>query len=159
MDRLNWLDEVIIVNESNDERVPGDVSVYRSDGDALGHLEPWWVENSEGHVFTASGLRLVLEVSGGAVVIARREEYPNGSEIVLECLRSQAQAVLEARRRHAEQGRTILSRAEEEGHLPSSIEGLLAYIGFPWTAGPNWFFPGCLLLLAVIAALLAVAVF
>lgn len=157
--RLNWLDEVIIVNESNDERVPGAVSVHRSEGDALNSLEDWWVANSEGFAFTASGLRLVLDVTDGGVVISRREECSDGSEIVLVWLRSHAQAVLAARQRHAQQGRTILSRAEEEGHLPASIEGLLAYIGFPWTSGPNWFFPGCLLLLAIIAALLAIAVF
>lgn len=102
--------------------------------------------------------RLVLDICGEIVLISSIEDCPEGPEIVHEWLRSHAQAVLEARRRHAQKGRTILSRAEEEGHLPTSTEGLLAYIGFPWTSGPNWFFPGCLLLLAIIAALLAVLV-
>lgn len=54
-DRLNWLDEVIIVNDSKEERVAGDVSVYRSEGDALGHMEAWAVADSEVHAFTANG--------------------------------------------------------------------------------------------------------
>ena len=156
---LNWLDEVIIVNESNDERIAGDVSVYRSEGDALNNLEAWWVENSEGHAFSATGNRLVLGVGASRmVVVVRREECREGPEIVLECLRSHARDVLQARQRQAQEGRAILSRAEEEGQLPTSVEGLVAYIGFPWTKGPDRFFPGCLLLLAIIVVLLAVIV-
>ncbi len=153
---LNWLDEVVVVNEGKDERTPGDVSVYRSEGDAIQHLEPWWVENSEGFAFTATGVRLVLGiVPGGGVTILRREQCVEGPEIVLAWLRALAQTTLEARNRVAGNGRAILSFAEAEGALPTSVEGLLAYIGFPWVAPRDWFIPSCLLLLTMIAVLLA----
>jgi hypothetical protein len=153
---LNWLDEVVVLNESEDESVAGDVSVYRSEGDAVNALEDWWVENSEGFAFTATGVRLVLAVSPSrGVFVERREECPEGPAIVLAWLRSLGQTTLEARNRVAQNGRAILSRAEEEGALPETVEGLLAYIGFPWVAPRDWFIPGCLLLLAVIAILLA----
>lgn len=68
---LDWLDEVILLNESNKEDVPGDISVYRSEGDALNDIEAWWVENSEGFAFTGTGVRLILGVgaSGEAIII------------------------------------------------------------------------------------------
>lgn len=47
-----------------------------------------------------------------------------------------------------------LLAAKEKGALPASIEGLLAYIRFPWVAGRAWFVPTCLLLSALIAAFL-----
>jgi hypothetical protein len=88
------------------------------------------------------------------VIIARREECPEGSAIVFRWLQALAETTLEARDRVAQNGRAILSRAEEEKALATSVEGLLAYIGFPWVAPHDWFIPACLLLLALIAALL-----
>jgi hypothetical protein len=152
---LDWLNEVVVFNESRDESVPGDVSVYRSDGDACANIEGWWVENSEGFAFTATGVRLVLGVgASGKVIVTRREECSEGPAIVLGWLQALAQTTLEARNRVAQNGRAILSRAEEDGALPTRVEGLLAYIGFPWVAPRNWFVPSCLLLLALIAILL-----
>lgn len=152
---LNWLDEVVVLNESRDESVPGDVSVYRSEGDALRDIEAWWVENSEGFAFTATGVRLVLAVGpSGEVIVAHREECPEGPAIVLGWLQALAQTTLGARNRVAQNGRAVLSYAEEEGALPTTVEGLLAYIGFPWVAPRDWFIPSCLLLLALIAILL-----
>lgn len=152
---LSWLDEVVVLNESKDENVPGDVSVYRSEGDAFNHIEAWWVENSEGFAFSASGVRLILGIgSSGEVIVARREECPEGPAIVLGWVQALAQTTLDARNRVAQNGRAVLSRAEEENALPVTIEGLLAYIGFPWVAPRDWFVPGCLILLALIAGLL-----
>ena len=154
-DALNWLDEVVVVNESKEESVAGDVSVYRSEGDAFNDLEASWVENSEGYVFSVTGVRLVLGVgSFGEVIVTRREECAEGPAIVLGWLQALAEVTLEARNKVARNGRAILSRAEEEAALPSTIEGLLAYIGFPWVAPRDWFMPGCLLLLGAIAVLL-----
>ena len=84
----NWLDEVVILNDSNgseiDESIPGDVSIYRSEGDALRELEPWAVQHSQIFAFNAAGERLVLGLGeAGQVIIARREECQDGSEIVL----------------------------------------------------------------------------
>jgi hypothetical protein len=86
--------------------------------------------------------------------VARREECAEGPAIVLGWLQALAQTTLEARSRVAGNGRAVLSRAEEEGSLPSSVEGLLAYIGFRWVSPRDWFVPGCLLLLGLIAVLL-----
>lgn len=156
---LNWLDEVVVLNESQEENVPGDISVYRSEGDACRDIEAWWVENSEGFAFSATGVRLVLGVTPtGEVIVARREVCPEGPAVVLSWLRALAQTTLEARYEVARNGRTILSRAEDEKALPTNVEGLLAYIGFPWVAPRNWFIPGCLLLLALIAGLLLLIV-
>ena len=155
MAALNWLDEVVILNESKDENVPGDISLYRSEGDALNDIEAWWVEDSEGFAFSATGVRLVLGVApSGEVIVVRREECSEGPAIVLGWLKALAQSTLESRNRVARKGWAILSCAEEERALPTSVEGLLAYIGFPWVAPGDWFVPGCLLLLALIAVLL-----
>jgi hypothetical protein len=152
---LNWLDEVVVLNESKWENVPGDVSVHRSEGDAFNAIEAWWVENSEGFAFSATGVRLRLGVGpSGEVIVVRREDCPEGADIVRGWLQALAQTTLEARNRVAENGRAVLSQAEEERALPTTTEGLLAYIGFPWVAPQDWFIPGCLLLLAVIVGLL-----
>lgn len=154
----NWLDEIVIVNESTQERLPGDVSLYRSVGDACEALEWWWVRDGQGHAFTASGVRLVLAAEpDGPVTIDRREACSDGPAIVLSWLQSLAADALQARKRVAQQGRAVLSEAEERGALPTTVEGLIAYIGLPWTAPRNRFVPGCLALLATIALLLAAA--
>ncbi|QQV76555.1 hypothetical protein H5J25_14015 [Sphingomonas aliaeris] len=155
-DPRNWLDEIVIVNESKEERLPGDVSLYRSIGDACEALEYWWVKNGEGHAFTASGVRLVLTAEdNGLVTVASREECAEGPAIVVTWLMSLAETALEARKRVAQDGRAILSAAEEAGSLPTTVDGLIAYIGLPWTAPRDWFVPGCLALLAATALLLA----
>jgi hypothetical protein len=126
-----WLADIVVLNESRDEATAGDVSVYRSVGAACGALEHWWVENGEGFAFTASGDRLVLGVNGGnTVVVASQEAVPDGAQIVLGWLRDYAAALLEARRAKALKGKVVLSRSEEIGELPSSVEGLIAYVGF-----------------------------
>jgi hypothetical protein len=151
----NWLDEVVVLNESKDENVPGDVSVYRSEGDAFRDIEASWVENREGFAFSATGVRLILGVgSSGEVVITRREECGEGAAIVLGWLQALATTTLETRNQVARNGRAILSRAEEAGALPRTVEGLLAYVGFPLVAPRDWVVPGCLLLLALIVVLL-----
>lgn len=152
----NWLDEIVVVNESKEERQSGDVSIYRSMGDACAALEHWWVRNGEGFAFTASGVRLVLSAEqGGPVTVASQEECPEGPAIVLSWLVSLAETTLQARRKVAQDGRVILSEAENAGALPTTVEGLIAYIGLPWVAPRNWFMPSCLALLAIIAVMLA----
>lgn len=154
----NWLEEVVVLNDSNgsdiEEGMPGDVSIYRSEGDALRDLEPWAVEHSHIFAFNAAGKRLVLGIGElGQVIIVRRENCPDGSEIVLRWLTALAQSTIDARVRVAQKGRIILSGYEEAGIVPTTVEGLIAYIGFPWTGPRNWFAPGCLFLLALNATL------
>ena len=129
--RDSWLDDIVVVNESRAEAVPGDVSVYRSAGEACRALEHWWVENAEGFAFTAAGDRLSLGVAGGdTVVVASQEPAVSGSDIVRRWLRGYAKAVLDARQAKALEGKVVLSRLEDLGQLPSSVEGLIAYVGF-----------------------------
>lgn len=154
----NWLNEVVIINDSDgasiEESMPGDVSIYRSEGDAIRYLEPWAVEQSQIFAFNAVGQRLVLGLgAAGQVIIVRREDCSDGPDIVLKWLRSLTQTTLNARVRFAQNGRVVLGGYEEVGALPTTIEGLIAYIGFPLTSPRNWLAPGCLLLLAINATL------
>ncbi len=151
---LDWLDGVVVVNESKDENLPGDVAIYRSEGDACAAFEDWWVKSSEGHAFTATGVRLILKIGpSGEVIVDRRETCAEGPTIVRLWLQALALTTLEARKRVASQKRAHLSSAEVEALLPTSIEGLIAYIGFPWTPPRSWFVPGCLVLLLLVIAL------
>src|SRR5262245_28509873 len=63
----DWLEDVIIVNESKDQHIAGDVSVFRSPGDACGHLEPWWVEQNEGFALDGRGRQITFGVRNNAV--------------------------------------------------------------------------------------------
>jgi hypothetical protein len=126
-----WLSDVVLLNESNAETRAGDISVFRSAGEACGALEPWWVQDREGFAFTASGDRLTLGVDDrGRVIVAKREQMDGGATIVLGWLRASAEAVLGARRSKAKKGKAFLSPFEEQGRLPASAEGLIAYVGF-----------------------------
>lgn len=157
--RPDWLDEVVLLNESRSVDAAGDVSIYRSEGEACAAVEAWWVKNSEGFAFTATGVRLVLGVgSKGAVVIVRREPCPEGPAIVRAWLEALMQTTLSARKMVASEGKSHLSEAEVAGALPTSVEGMIAYVGFPWVPPNNRFAFGCLALLATIATLLIVLV-
>jgi hypothetical protein len=126
-----WLSDVVLVNESRAEATAGDVSLYRSTGEACRFLEHWWVKDSEGYAFSAAGDRLILGVDqSNNVIVMRREPCAEGKSIVLNWLNSCAVAVLQARRSRAAKGKDILGLYEEQGHLPQTVEGLIGYIGF-----------------------------
>lgn len=132
-----WLSDVVVLNESSDMRVAGDVTLFRSAGEACTWIEPWWVANQEGFAFTAAGERLVLEVTPEQNVrVERREPHPDGEAIVLDWLRSNALHLLETRKARAEKGHLGPGGFEERGELPDTIEGLIAYIGFQWAPPP-----------------------
>jgi hypothetical protein len=126
-----WLSEAVLINESTQEAVAGDVSLYRSIGEACRALEHWWVEERLGYAFTASGDRLLLTVDRSKnVVLEGREPCSDGKAIVLGWLKSSAGSVLQARKAKAAGGKVILSSFEERGLLPLTTEGLIAYVGF-----------------------------
>lgn len=155
--KSDWLDEVVLLNESRSVDVAGDVSIFRSEGDACAAVEEWSSKDSESFAYTATGVRLVLGVGPkGTVIVVRREESAGGPAIVRAWLEALVQTTLSARRMAASQGASHLSRAETEQALPTSVEGMIAYIGFPWTPPNNRFELGCLAFLATIAALLTV---
>ena len=127
----DWLTDIVVVNENASEPAAGDVSIFRSEGDACQWLEHWWVESGEGFAFTAVGDRVLLEVeSNRRVRAAGREPTAGGKEIVLQWLRARAASVLAARRAKAARGSAALAPFEERGELPASVEGLIAYVGF-----------------------------
>lgn len=128
----DWLTDIVVVNESRDEATTGDISVFRSAGEACMWLEHWWVENAEGFAFTAAGVRLALGVDerNSRVIVTGQQAVPNGAEVVKGWLRSYASAVLDARRTKAGKGKAALSPSEERGQLPTSVEGLIAYVSF-----------------------------
>ena len=64
------------------------------------------------------------------VIVTGQQDAPGGTEVVMGWLRAYAAAVLDARRTKAEKGKATLSRSEERGQLPTSVEGLIAYVGF-----------------------------
>jgi len=126
-----WIADVVVINESPDEAEAGDVSIYRSAGEACRALEHWWVDTGKGFAFTASGDRLTLGVDDRSrVMVLRQDQMPDGRTLVREWLHASAKAVLEARRANAQKGKVVLNASEEQGRLPSSHEGLIAYIGF-----------------------------
>ena len=131
MENEGWLSDIVIVNESRDEASTSGVSIFLSSGEACRYLEPWWVEEARGYAFTATGDRLTLAVDAQTrVIVAGQEAVPNGAEVVREWLRASGAAVLEARKARAKRGKAILSGFEESEQLPTSLEGLIAYIGF-----------------------------
>ncbi|WP_315759683.1 MULTISPECIES: hypothetical protein [unclassified Bradyrhizobium] len=127
----DWLADIVVVNESRELAVAGDISVFRSVGEACRSLEHWWVENGEGFAFTAAGGRLILGLEDGKrVIVTGQQAAEGGPEVVQAWLRACAAAVLDARRSNAKKGNAALSPFEEKGQLPTSMEGLIAYIGF-----------------------------
>lgn len=125
----NWLSEIVVVNESSDEAVAGDVSIFRHAGDACAWLEYWWVEDKEGFAITAAGHRIELGVGAKQnVIVAGMDEAPTATDVVRSWLHSVASGVLEERTRKAKRGKLRLSPSEVDGQLPTTSEGLIAYI-------------------------------
>ena len=125
-----WLSDIVVVNESDDEASAGDISIFRSVGEACSYLEHWWVTEDLGFAFNATGERIGLGVQDGAVIDIKCEAVPGGEAIVLNWLRHSAEAVLAARKTKAAKRRAVLGKSEQNGMLPDSVEGLIAYIGF-----------------------------
>jgi hypothetical protein len=127
-----WLHDIVLVNDTGrgDDIKPVHVDVFRSAGDLCRYLEPWWVEERHGLAFTAAGEAVIFGSDGRCVSVEGYEARPDGRQIVLSWLRHSAEAVGNIRRKGAAKGKICLGRAEAEGVLPTSIEGLIAYVGF-----------------------------
>lgn len=125
-----WMAEVVVVNESNDISAPGVVQVYRNGSEACLSLEPWWVQDRKGFALTGAGDRIVFSTDEHAVSIQRFEPEAGGLKLLDVWLRHAAMAVLERRAQLAKKGRARLSAAELAGRTPTTIEGLIAYVGF-----------------------------
>ncbi len=64
------------------------------------------------------------------VVVVSRQSMRDGPVLVYKWLRAAAAAVLEARTAKAARGTVTLSDAEQKAQLPTSLEELVAYVGF-----------------------------
>ena len=88
------------------------------------------MKDREGFVLNGLGEQLMLGVEGDRVFVVSREGVEDGETLVRRWLLAAAAAVLASRVEKARKGRAVLSSKEEAGSLPSSTEGLLAYVGF-----------------------------
>jgi hypothetical protein len=131
----SWLSDVAVFNESNEYAVPGDVSTYRNISEMCSGMEAWMVEGG-GIGFSLNGLgqAIKLEMDGEQVVGSVVENSKPDLVTLTIWLRSAAEAVQEARSIKSKKkpwffgAPPILGKAEVEGVMPDTIEGLLAYI-------------------------------
>ncbi|MBJ3762187.1 hypothetical protein ILP92_05450 [Maribius pontilimi] len=129
----DWLQDVIVCNDSPSYDTPGDVTVYRSAEDLCIAIEPWRVEGV-GHILNGHGQRIRLMLRDEAVLAELDEGGTADPETLRSWLRHAARAVHAARVHRAEakggwfSARAGLGAREAEGVLPDTIEGLLAYI-------------------------------
>lgn len=134
MDRMaeppTWLDDVIIVNESDDPAVAGDVQIYRNEGDLGRDLEAWYVADVPHLALTGSGQKATLGVRDRRVVVERVEPFAGGPGLVTSWLEASARRLHAVRAERELKGKAHLGKLERRGVLPASTEGLLAYIGF-----------------------------
>lgn len=126
----NWLDDVIVLNESSDPTVAGDVQIYRNGGDLGRQLEHWYVDDVEHLALTGTGQRAVLGLRGELVVVERVEPFPEGPDLLRAWLDKTARHILSVRKEKAGKRNVSPGALESEGVLPATIEGLIAYIGF-----------------------------
>jgi hypothetical protein len=126
----HWLDDVIIVNESSDPEIAGDVQIYRNEGDVGRQLEHWYVSDVEHLALTGTGQKAALGLRGKLVVVDRVEPFPAGPSLLSTWLEATARHSLSVRTERARKGQTQLGALGARGVLPTTTEGLIAYIGF-----------------------------
>lgn len=125
----NWLSDVTVINETNNIQDVGDLSVFRSLGDACLKLEPWYVDE-DFHALNGLGQSLEFSASGfttKATIVSGLEPNPH---LLLSWLSQSAEHVFKAREYKATKNKLVLGQAESSHVLPITIEGLIAYIGF-----------------------------
>jgi len=125
----NWLNDVIVVNDNNDPEKPGDVQVYRNEGDVGRQLEHWYVNESH-MALTGTGDKAILGLRGNLVIIERREPFAEGIQLLSQWLTAKAQHLHSVRRDRAQKGKVQLGALEAQGIIPETVEGLIAYVGF-----------------------------
>lgn len=126
----NWLDDVIVVNESGDPTVATELQIYRNEGDVGRQLEHWYVSDVEHLALTGTGRKAILGLQGKLVVVERVEPFVEGPAMLNDWLRATAHQLLSVRTERARKRKGRLGNLEAKGILPESVEGLIAYIGF-----------------------------
>jgi hypothetical protein len=119
----------VVVNESDDVHVAGDVQVYRNATDMSHQLEHWYVDVPH-LALDGLGRRAVLGSTGDRIIIERLEDYADGRALLQTWLLSTARSRQAARAERARRKHFVLGAAETSGTLPTTIEGLIAYVGF-----------------------------
>jgi hypothetical protein len=118
------------LNENSDPTVAGDVQIYRNEG-ALGRqLEHWFVGDAAHLALTGTGQKAKLGLRDTLVVVERVESFPEGPALLNNWLKATANHVLCVRRERSGKGKLLLGALEAQGILPTTTEGLIAYIGF-----------------------------
>lgn len=93
------LDQSILINESSDPDVPGDVSLFRSVSDAAQYLEPIDVRNNEYFAYSLDGRELLLRVENNRVRIAHSNASDDHTARIRRLLEAAAGSVITASRR------------------------------------------------------------
>ncbi len=131
----NWLYDVAVFNESQEYAVPGDVSIYRSIGEMCSGMETWMVEGRGiGFCLNGLGQTIKLDMEGDQVVGSVVDETQSDLVTLAIWLRHIAEDVQQARLAKSKNtfwfawSPPTLGKAETEGILPNTVEGLLAYI-------------------------------
>lgn len=116
-------DIAVLVNESDDPDVPGDVSLFRSIADAEQWLEPVDVRNGEYFAYTLDGRELGLTIESGCVKIVSGDAGRD--------FRARVRNLLEAAARSAVAAAVHRGKREiAEGAAHLSLEQLIALIGY-----------------------------
>lgn len=118
---MDWIEDIVVVNENGDPNVAGDVMIFRSAGDACRYVEPWYVEQEAFLALSGTGEQVVFGVRDDVVIVERRASFSGGRDLLLAWLSAKAQHRLKVRAERA---------LEATGVLPDTIEGLVAYLGF-----------------------------
>lgn len=116
------LQSVVIVNESSDPNLVGDVTIFRTKSEAAMYIEPIDVLNREYQVYSIDGQMLDLDILNGEVRIERSKINKNKSDRLRVILESAAETVLSAR------GRIGRGKAKESV-LSLSIKELVELVG------------------------------
>lgn len=126
----NWLSDVIVINETNNSEDVGDLSIFRSLGDACRKVEPWYADEVNFYALNGLGQSLEFTSSGYTTKASTLTEVEPNPHLLLFWLSQSAKDVFEARQYKASKNELVLGLAESSHILPSTIEGLIAYIGF-----------------------------
>lgn len=131
----SWLSDVAVFNESDEYTVPGSVSIFRNMKEMCSGMEAWMVEGGGiGFALNGLGQTIELEMAGEQVVGSVLEHSKPDLTTLTIWLQAAAKAVREARSIKSQKkpwffwSPPTLGKAELEGVMPDTIEGLLAYI-------------------------------
>lgn len=125
-----WLRDVVVINENKDVRIAGDVELYRSAGDLGRKIEPWYINDVEFLALNGLGQTLVLKTYGSEISISIDSSIEPDAALLLALLQAAAQGMRDARIFRSSKRKLTLGPMESKGILPTTVEGLVAYVGF-----------------------------